>query len=110
MNEQSRMSILWRSKRTATERLEDGLLDDTVVIDLDLQLHDVSTCGSTDETGSDIEILLVERANLWKRKTSAVAIRLGRRRSDDGGSSRKTEKAWLVGLVDDAFAGSGGRY
>ena len=36
--------------------------------------------------------------------------KIGRRRSDDGGSSRKTAKAWLVGLVDDAFAGSGGRY
>lgn len=45
---------------TASESLEDGLLDDTVVVDFDLQLHDIATCGGADETGSDVEVLLVE--------------------------------------------------
>ena len=45
---------------TASESLENGLLDDTVVVNLDLQLHYVATCRCAYETGSDIEIFLVE--------------------------------------------------
>lgn len=63
--------ILRRTLRlTASESLENGLLDDTVVVDLDLQLHDIATCRSAHETSSDIEILLVERADLLRREMS----------------------------------------
>lgn len=63
--------LLWALRLTASESLENGLLDDTVVVDLDLQLHDVAACRSAHETSSDIEILLVERADLLRRKGSA---------------------------------------
>lgn len=55
----SRESVA-ENRLTASESLEHGLLDDTVVIDLDLQLHHIATCRGTDETGSDVEVLLVE--------------------------------------------------
>jgi hypothetical protein len=42
------------NRLTASESLEHGLLDDTVVVDLDLQLHDIATCRGTDEAGSDV--------------------------------------------------------
>ena len=51
--------------RTSTsKRLELDVRDDSLVIDLDLKLHDVSTSGSTDETGTDVRIVLVHRSNL----------------------------------------------
>jgi hypothetical protein len=55
------MRMTCRNERlTASESLEDSLLNDTVVVDFDLQLHDVATCRGANESGSDIEILLVE--------------------------------------------------
>lgn len=48
------------NRLTASKGLEDSLLDDTVVVDLDLQLHYVATCGSSDKTGSNVQVLLVE--------------------------------------------------
>lgn len=51
--------------RTSTsKRLELDVRDDSLVIDLDLKLHDVSTSGSTDETGTDVRIVLVHRSDL----------------------------------------------
>lgn len=51
--------------RTPTsKRLELDVRDDPLVVDLDLELHDVSTGGSADETGTDVSIVLVHRSDI----------------------------------------------
>mmetsp|Transcript_20750 Transcript_20750/g.49042 ORF Transcript_20750/g.49042 Transcript_20750/m.49042 type:complete len:213 (+) Transcript_20750:401-1039(+) len=49
-------------RRTAPEGLEDGLDDVPVVVDLDLQLHDVSARRSPHEASSDRGLVFVHRA------------------------------------------------
>lgn len=51
-------------RRTATERLEANVLDNTLLVDFDRELHDVSTGGSADETDTDVLVSLEEGANI----------------------------------------------
>jgi hypothetical protein len=51
--------------RTPTsKRLKLDVRNDPVVIDFDLKFHDVSTSGSTDETCTDVRVVLVHRSDL----------------------------------------------
>ena len=56
---------------TSTSKgLELYVLDDSVVVDLDLKLHHVSAGGSTDESSTDVRIVLVHRTDLQGIKES----------------------------------------
>lgn len=49
---------------TASKRLENSFLNLSIIIDLDLEFHDITTSGSANESSTDILILLIERANI----------------------------------------------
>src|SRR4029077_16001883 len=51
-------------RRTATEGLELGILDQPVGADLDLQLHDVAASRRADQPGADVLGTLVERPDV----------------------------------------------
>ena len=45
---------------TASKRLEHGFLDLAIIVDFDLELHDIATSGSANKSSTDVLILLVE--------------------------------------------------
>src|SRR5690606_35858605 len=53
-----------RDRRAAAEGLEASILDDPRVADLDLQAHNVTTSGRTDEPGAHAVVILVERSDV----------------------------------------------
>lgn len=55
-----------RNRRSAAERLELGIDDFPVLVDFDLQLHDVATGWCADQTRSDRHVLLVQRTNITR--------------------------------------------
>jgi len=79
---------------SAAERLEFHVRDDSVLVDLDLKLHDVSACWSTDQPSPDVHVVLVERAHIPRvlvviDDLCVVSSTLWRRR-DGGGESGRT--------------------
>merc|ERR1719510_402214 len=50
--------------RATAERLELGISDLTVLVNLDLQFHDVPTGGSSHQTSPDIDLLRIHLANI----------------------------------------------
>ena len=51
--------------RATAEGLEDNVVDDTrVLVDADLQLHDIATSGSTNQTGTDVLVTLLHGTDI----------------------------------------------
>ena len=49
-----------RDGGTTAKSLELGIFDNAIVIDLDLQLHYISTCRGTNKTSSYVVIFLIK--------------------------------------------------
>ncbi|GMT23679.1 hypothetical protein PFISCL1PPCAC_14976, partial [Pristionchus fissidentatus] len=52
--------------RSTSEGLELGINDLSIVVHLNLELHDISAGGSSDNSSSDVRIILVQRTNVTR--------------------------------------------